>query len=100
MGIVVATYELSSYALGIENFMDQYRDPPFLSFKDLPYLPERYTSLMDDANAISRDIAEKADAEWKAGFAQRARAGFTSGASKAHARTPEQATGSVLSRVA
>lgn len=100
MGIIAATFETSSYALGIENFMDQYRDPPFLSFKDLPYLPERYTSMMDDSDAISRAIAEKGDAEWKAGFAERVLAGFKTGASGAHARTPEQATGSVLSRVA
>lgn len=105
MGIVATTYEKSSFALGIQSFMDQYRDPPFLSFNDLPYLPEPYTSLLEDSNAIVQNMRDKGDDHYEAGFAARTQSGFPAWAGPPGVpenrpiRTPEDPKGSVFSSV-
>ncbi|TVM15382.1 hypothetical protein DPQ33_15580 [Oceanidesulfovibrio indonesiensis] len=105
MGIVAVTYEKSSFALGIQSFMDQYRDPPFLSFKDQPYLPEPYTSLLEKSNAMAQAMRDTAESTYEEGFAARTQSGFPAWAGppgmpeNRPIRTPEDPKGSVFSRV-
>lgn len=53
------------------------RPPNINYFGNLPYLPDPYSSLMEDADRITGLAREKGRAESQAGFAQRTQLGLT-----------------------
>ncbi len=103
MGIIARTVETSSYALGLEGFTDIFPRPQFLSFKDLPYLPEPYTPLLEDAAAIASSLRATGDAHWDANFVNRTQSGAFAFAGppgfpeNRPLRAPEESSGAIYS---
>ena len=69
--VEIAAKRNSSFALQLRPIPIQPRNIDF--FGRLPYLPEPYSSLWEDADRYSSQLRENAQAEHEAGFADRNR---------------------------
>ncbi len=107
MGIIADTVEKSRFALGLKTFPEWFDRPGFLTFKDLPYMPPAYQSLMDRTRASFLQMEAKAAAEYEAGFVKRSQSGMPAWAgppglpeTRPITSLPEQQSGGVVDGVA
>lgn len=103
MGTIAENVALSQKTQGIVSFQNWFERPGFLTFRDLPYLPPPYTSLLEKTEQIVEASRASARSAYEAGYLERTQSGWFPWAGPPGApenrpqhNAPEESAGSVF----